>query len=365
MKFVVTKQRKALIILISICIFSTYNVANASFISNVSSGAIDILKLVNSIPFISSTRKDFCDHYFVAIKNNEWKEGEFRVKVGKGLCSMYKDSSTVEPIPLASSTPSIEIKKTNKVLPDITKNNIAPLVESGNLPGALIDLSGTDGNGLNNNQIIYWTGIERSKNDLSLVSLAENKILDRIALERVNDMFAKEYFEHVSPTGDNVSKMSVRDGYSYITIGENIALGNFGGSRELLVAWMNSPGHRANILNKNYTQIGVAAIEGMYKGQKVWIAAQIFGKPLSDCKKPDESIKTSIAEYTKTANILNQNLTKIKEELSLVSATEYNQKVSEYNSVAQTFNNLLAKIKNITIEYNKGVQDFNNCIKTK
>ncbi len=355
-------HKKILISLLLVSFFSFSGSAHANILTNVQSGTVDLIRLINRIPFVQKVKNDFCAQYFLAVQNNTWKQSEFRVDFGKTICGQAVNilTSTAEKfVPAAAAIKKVD---QNPVFP--VQNKINPISATSTLPAPLIDNSVSDGSVLKSGEIIYWTNIERSKNDITLVSLSENSILSKIASERVADMFAKEYFEHVSPTGDNVSKNAARDGYKYITIGENIAFGNFGSSRELVVAWMNSPGHRANILNKNYTQIGVAATEGMFKGEKVWIAAQIFGRPLSDCKMPDPSIKTSITQYTNTANGLSTKLQQIKTELNTNDPQTYNAKVAEYNSVAQTFNDLITKIKTITVDYNKAIEDFNACIKT-
>jgi hypothetical protein len=220
---------------------------------------------------------------------------------------------------------------------------------------------------LDANQIIYLTNQERKSNSSSLVNLQNNNILRNIASIRVKDMFTYQYFEHNSPSGDNASKEAAKNGYSYITIGENIALGNFGGSAGLLTAWMNSPGHRANILNKNYTEIGVYAEQGIYDGKNVWIAAQIFGKPLTGCNSPDVTIKNKVNQYKVSADSLLTNIKNIDAELKTISSTDtqtYNSKVAERNTVAGLYNNLASEIKTLVSQYNSQVSAYNTCIKT-
>ena len=61
-----------------------------------------------------------------------------------------------------------------------------------------------------------------------------------------------------------------------------------------MTAWMNSPGHRANILNPHFQEIGVAVGKGMYEGHETWIAVQSFGMPLSACPASDANLKIKI-----------------------------------------------------------------------
>ncbi len=232
------------------------------------------------------------------------------------------------------------------------------------LPGGLSGSTAPNGVSLNDSQIMYWTNIERNDNG-GLSALSENNILDKIAAIRVEDMFAKQYFDHYSPSGDNVSKEADANGYSYITIGENIAEGNFGSSRDLVTAWMNSPGHRANILNTSYTEIGVAAEQGMYQGNEVWISSEVFGKPLSNCPGPDVSIKQQISADQAKATNLNTELASAKAKLTEDSSdsSAYNAEATIYNNLANQYNNLVAEMKTLASQYNQQVAAFNACIK--
>ena len=106
-------------------------------------------------------------------------------------------------------------------------------------------------------QVIEITN-ERRKENGGLAALKENLRLDVSAEKKLEDMFAKQYFEHLSPDNVGVKDLAKNAGYEYILIGENLAMGDFNNDSALLDAWMASPGHRENILNKNYTEIGVA-----------------------------------------------------------------------------------------------------------
>lgn len=302
-------------------------------------------------------RTDFCIQYFIATSKGEWENGEFRVKFGDRVCKGNEDKYlsiinrnrvTVqnEEVPKIVEKQEIETKK----------NNTTPLVD-GDYEGNSV---------LNDNQIIYWTNIERVKNGTKLPQLVVDSKLTEIAKKRVLDMFENEYFEHVSPTGDSVSKIADREVYKYIIIGENIALGNFGGSRDLVQSWMNSEGHRANILNNNYTNIGVYSKEGEYNGRSVWISAQVFSKPMSYCVEPDNTKKENINQSNSVLENLKKEIKEVELELKNIDTGNieiYNKKVTEYNGLAHTFNELVSNIKKLTTLYNVEVQRFNECIK--
>ncbi len=219
---------------------------------------------------------------------------------------------------------------------------------------------------LTHDGVIAWTNTQR-KDTSGLPPLADNATLDKIAEERLADMFAKQYFEHISPDGIGATNLAKDAGYDYISIGENIALGNFDNDQVLVQAWMDSPGHRANILNTKFTEIGVAVASGMYEGKKTWIGVQVFGKP-NTCTYADETLKTKIENTTNVLNDGKIKIAKMSGELeamkndSSVDRDVYNAKVEEYNTLAHELNSLSATIKNIVSQYNAQVVRFNACI---
>jgi len=103
-------------------------------------------------------------------------------------------------------------------------------------------------------EVVRLVNEERAKYGLS--PLTQNWELSRVARYKSNDMSSKGYFSHTSPTYGSPFDMIKAFGISYKTAGENIAYGQRTPS-EVVKAWMNSSGHRANILNSSYTQIGV------------------------------------------------------------------------------------------------------------
>lgn len=220
---------------------------------------------------------------------------------------------------------------------------------------------------LSANGILNWTNNHRKTNG-SLPALARNSELDQIASLRIRDMFEREYFEHNSPSGIGASDIASGVGYEFILIGENIALGNFASDEDLVQAWMDSPGHRANILNNRYTEIGIGAEKGLYKGKKVWLAVQIFGRPLSLCAEPDYSIKKSISDTENKIDLLNTKAKtyysdiKSMEERTIDNPEEYNKKVSEYNEIVKQIKILSDGIKILIDKYNSQVKTFNACI---
>lgn len=108
-------------------------------------------------------------------------------------------------------------------------------------------------------KVIELTNQERAKSGLK--PLAANWELSRTARYKSEDMRDKNYFSHTSPTYGSPFNMIKNFGISYKAAGENIAAGQQT-PEEVVKSWMNSSGHRANILSANYTQIGVGYSKG-------------------------------------------------------------------------------------------------------
>ena len=97
-----------------------------------------------------------------------------------------------------------------------------------------------------------------------LKPLTANWELSRVARHKSQDMRDQGYFSHTSPTYGTPFQMIKSFGLSFRTAGENIAKG-YATPQAVVNGWMNSSGHRANILNASYTQIGVGYVaQGHY-----------------------------------------------------------------------------------------------------
>ena len=127
-------------------------------------------------------------------------------------------------------------------------------------------------------EVIRLTNAQRVANGLPVLS--ENSTLDSAALAKGNDMLAKEYWAHFAPDGTSPWSFFTSFGYKYHYAGENLAR-DFSDPTSAVNAWMNSPSHRENILNLNYSEIGVGVIEGTLSGADTTIIVQFFASPLS------------------------------------------------------------------------------------
>jgi hypothetical protein len=206
------------------------------------------------------------------------------------------------------------------------------------------------------------TNQERAKDGAT--ALTWNPKLAEEAMAKAKDMIAKQYFAHKSPDGINVSDLATIHGYAYSLVGENLALGDFKSSSDVMDGWMNSPGHRANILKKAYTEIGVAAIMGAYEGRQVWYAVQEFGRPPQNCKLPDTNkellIKNSEAKMDELTLQLNTLKTAI--DAGTGSRAEINAAIDQYNALAAQHNDLLISLKGVISAYNDEVSVYNACL---
>lgn len=123
------------------------------------------------------------------------------------------------------------------------------------------------------NEVIRLTNIERSKRGLP--ALKSNWQLSRCARYKSQDMINKNYFAHQSPTYGSPFDMIESFGIRMASGGENIAMGQRT-PKEVVTAWMNSPGHRGNILSTAFTEIGVGCAKSK-NGTYYW--TQMFIRP--------------------------------------------------------------------------------------
>lgn len=111
-------------------------------------------------------------------------------------------------------------------------------------------------------KVVELTNAEREKQGLKPLQLDEE--LSKVAKEKSKDMQSKNYFDHNSPTYGSPFDMMKKFGVEYSSAGENIAKGQ-ASPEEVVQAWMNSEGHRKNIMNSSFTHIGVGHVaEGNY-----------------------------------------------------------------------------------------------------
>ena len=143
------------------------------------------------------------------------------------------------------------------------------------------------------------------REDNNLPKLAINDKLINAASLKAGDMSSKSYFAHVSPEGRTPWYWIDQAGYPYLYAGENLAV-NFYDSEDVEQAWMDSPTHKANIMSKNFTEIGIATARGKYKGENTTFVVQMFGSPKKTKTVTNvamvDSLGTQVALVTETPN---------------------------------------------------------------
>ncbi len=136
-------------------------------------------------------------------------------------------------------------------------------------PGQVLTIPQVDASVLSFEQeVIRLVNEIRVQNGLK--PLTENWELSRVARYKSQDMVDNRYFSHTSPTYGTPFQMIKAFGLSYRSAGENIAYGQRT-PQAVVNAWMNSSGHRANILNSSYTQIGVGYVSNGHYWTQMFI----------------------------------------------------------------------------------------------
>ncbi|NEQ54047.1 MAG: calcium-binding protein [Leptolyngbya sp. SIO3F4] len=135
-------------------------------------------------------------------------------------------------------------------------------------------------------EVLRLTNEFRKQNGLKALVLDQN--LDETAEKHSKDMALRDYFSHTGKDGSRPWDRAKREGYESGTVGENIAAG-YSSAKAVVDGWINSPGHRANMLNSNYNEIGIghyylANDTGSVNYGNYW--TQVFGKGTIEASAP-------------------------------------------------------------------------------
>ncbi len=106
---------------------------------------------------------------------------------------------------------------------------------------------------ISNSDLLTQTNTQRTSNGIAALSL--NNQLAVAAQAKANDMVARDYWSHITPTGEQPWFFMSNAGYQYTSAGENLAYG-FASSSDTVTGWMNSPPHRENLLNSGFSEVG-------------------------------------------------------------------------------------------------------------
>lgn len=116
---------------------------------------------------------------------------------------------------------------------------------------------------VNNTEREIWTLVNQERAERGLAPLRLANDVSFVARTKSQDMHDNDYFSHTSPTYGDPFQMMRDFGLTFRTAGENIAAGQRN-AEHVMDSWMNSPGHRSNILNPAFTEIGIGAYNGYY-----------------------------------------------------------------------------------------------------
>jgi len=198
----------------------------------------------------------------------------------------------------------------------------------------------------------------QTRQSLGLTPLTVNEKLNQAAKLKAENMVQNNYFDHTSPTGITPWFWFRQVGYSYKYAGENLAIGFFE-SEDVYKAWLNSPSHRANIVNPNYTEIGTAVLT-RFDGNNTIVVVQVFGAQLP---VKQVTIKTTEETIVPPATKIN-SITKTTGQSSIVNSGE----VLSQTTISPSFtelkeksgnNNLFSRLINsILYNYNEWIQNI-------
>lgn len=142
-------------------------------------------------------------------------------------------------------------------------------------------------------KLVDLTNNDRESDQLGTLTI--NPVLVAAAQAKADDMAKNEYFAHTSPAGLDSWHWFKQAGYSFSYAGENLAV-DFTDSNDVNDAWLNSPTHRANILNGHFTEIGIATAKGTYQGHSTTFVVQMFGTPAKAAPIASASVPTNPTE---------------------------------------------------------------------
>ncbi|MEV8228981.1 sigma-70 family RNA polymerase sigma factor [Streptomyces sp. NPDC079167] len=177
-------------------------------------------------------------------------------------------SSSASPSPSATTSPSASRSRSATPTPEKTQRPRTPSSEPAPAPAPKASSAPSVAD-----EVIALVNSERAKEGCAPVS--GNSLLAKAASRHSADMVARDYFSHTSPDGTDPGARITAAGYRWSTYGENIAKGQ-PTAAAVMDSWMNSSGHRANILNCAFKEIGIGREES--SGGPVW--TQNFGAAL-------------------------------------------------------------------------------------
>ena len=171
-------------------------------------------------------------------------------------------TTQAKPTTEATTEVTTQAKPTTEVTTEVTtqaKPTTETTTQVTTTTEATTESTTTDTNNSIAKSLLALVNQARAENGLSALSL--NDSLSAVAQKKAEDMKNNNYFSHTSPTYGSPFDMIKNAGISYRSAGENIAMGQKT-AEAVFNAWMNSSGHRANILSSKFTQMGIGVTDG-------------------------------------------------------------------------------------------------------
>jgi hypothetical protein len=188
--------------------------------------------------------------------------------------------------------------------------------------------------------IVTETNDERSESKLR--PLLRSQTLDEAAQLKADDMAKNSYFSHDSPEGVTPWHWFDEVAYNYVYAGENLAV-HFTDSSEVVQAWMDSPTHRANIMNGNYQEIGIGTAKGKYEGFDTVFVVQLFGTQAAvatpSVTQTTLAPEATVAIVDQSATVSQPTVAGVTDDLAL------NEQVTESRSTNGSYSSLKSKDK--------------------
>ncbi|TSC56259.1 MAG: subtilisin [Parcubacteria group bacterium Gr01-1014_18] len=149
------------------------------------------------------------------------------------------------------------------------------------------------------------------RESLNIPPLKTNPQLARAAANKAKDMSGLEYFSHTSPDGKTVADWIVAEGYDFAVSGENLAVG-FSLPQNIIAGWRKSQTHYANLIDENFSEIGVGIALGRYKEKETVYVAEFFATPNQIASSaPVAKTKPAVTKPALT-NLIVENKTSLK-----------------------------------------------------
>jgi len=182
--------------------------------------------------------------------------------------------------------------------------------------------------------------VNQTRESIGLQPLVQNAKLDDAAQLKAQNMVANNYFAHTSPSGLTPWHWFSQVGYKYKYAGENLAIGFFD-STEVYNAWLNSPEHKANIVNPHYTEVGTAVLSGFGNNNTI-VVVQEFGS-----QKPTTVATAPLKTNSSNVNEAKANIEQLPATGKVLAQSTETQSPNTYSTVLTSIYNYSGLVQNV------------------